>query len=163
MFPKQWNNGTMEQSTMPHQDISTFSKRFTILIGLTVVSAMAFGLSISFYRNILFEETLETLSARNRALRASIDDGLDELSYYRSLQYRDKYAKENLGKLNTGEKVLILTDEPEPVYFSKAKDSSYFDEKDALYKQYLESIPTIEHWRLYLFDSERLQKLKSSF
>lgn len=147
---------------MAQQEISTFSKRFTILIGLGVVGAMAFGLSISFYRNLLFEDTLGTLSQRNRDLRAQIDRGLGDLAYYRSLQYRDKYAKENLNRLNPGEKVLILTEESSLIL---SNDNQYdrTKQREAAYKEYLRSIPTVDHWKLYLFDMDGLERLKRTF
>ena len=147
---------------MAQQEVSPFSKRITILIGLSVVSAMMFGLSISFYRNLLFEETLKDLSSRNLLLRSQIDEGLGELAYYRSRQYRDKYAKENLGKINPGEKVLILADISEEEEYA-AEDDHPLEEREAAYRQYLEKIPVLDHWKLYLFDPEGLQKLRQSF
>ena len=148
---------------MPHQDISPFSKQVTILIGLAVVSAMMFGLSISFYRNLLFEETLKNLSVRNRDLRQQIDDGLAVLAYYRSYQYRDKYAKENLGRIHPGENVLILTNRAAEVTYTEGEQDSYLEEKEAAYRQYLENIPVMEHWRMYLFDPKGIQTLRQSF
>lgn len=148
---------------MRQPELSTFSKRFTILIGLSVVGAMAFGLAISFYRNILFEETLEVLSERNRQLRQTIDRELQELAYYRSVQYRDKYAKENLGRLRAGEKVLIL-EPPSPSLAPLAPEGPpYAGQQAAAYQEYLRSIPVIEHWMLYLFRPEELAVLKRSF
>ena len=144
------------------QEISTFSKRLTILIGLGVVGAMAFGLSISLYRNILFEETLDAFSVRNRNLREQIDLELEELTYYRSVQYRDKYAKENLGRVNPGEKVLILTDRPDIVWTDTDLPNRR-EGRDAAYHQYLQKIPVMEHWKLYLFDTQWLEKLKRYF
>ncbi|HLC75792.1 MAG TPA: hypothetical protein VJB82_01575 [Candidatus Peribacterales bacterium] len=148
---------------MAHQDISPLSKRITILIGLFVVSAMMFGLSISFYRNLLFEETLKGLSQKNRDLRDQIDDGLALLSYYRSYQYRDKYAKENLGYIHPGEKVLVVAKKTSEVTYSEDVQHSFLEEKEAAYRQYLERIPVIEHWNMYLFDPDGIQKLRQSF
>jgi len=147
---------------MRHQELSTFSKRLTILTGLGVVGAMAFGLAISFYRNILFEETLRTLSQRNLLLRQTIDRELQDLAYYRSVQYRDKYAKENLGRLNAGEKVLILTSPPPSLALS-VPEQQYEEERQAAYQEYLHKIPILEHWMLYLFHPEELAALKRSF
>lgn len=147
---------------MTQTEVSPFSKRITILIGLSVVSAMMFGLSISFYRNLLFEETLRDLSSRNLLLRSQIDEGLGELAYYRSRQYRDKYAKENLGRTNPGEKVLILGDPSDDDEYIAEGDHSA-EEREAAYRQYLDKVPVIDHWKLYLFDPEGLQKLKQSF
>lgn len=148
---------------MPSNDLSPVSKRLTILIGLSVIGAMAFGLSISFYRNILFEETLKEISLSNRELRADIDNDLEELAYYRSHQYRDKYAKENLGRLNPGEKILILTERHEEILSEEENGFSWKEEREAAYRQYLENIPVVEHWRLYLFDTSELEKLKRTF
>ncbi len=148
---------------MPQQELSPASKRLTIFIGLTVVGAMAFGLSISFYRNILFDETLKELASRNRNLRTQIDLGLEELAYYRSHQYRDKYAKENLGRLNPGERVLILANDELDVLMEEGEQLSYMEERTSAYHQYLEQIPVIEHWRMYLFDPEGLERLRQSF
>ncbi|HLD07513.1 MAG TPA: hypothetical protein VJB60_00405 [Candidatus Peribacterales bacterium] len=148
---------------MAQQEISPFSKRITILIGLSVVSAMMFGLSISFYRNLLFEDTLRNLSTRNKDLRKQIDENLDELAYYRSYQYRDKYAKENLGRVQPGEKVLIFTDLPTETIMEEEEELSLLEQREISYRQYLEKIPVLEHWRMYLFDPEGIQKLRQSF
>ena len=148
---------------MRQREISTFSKRVTILVGLGVVGAMAFGLAISFYRNLLFEETLASLTERNRDLRDSIDKGLESLAYYRSSQYRDKYAKENLAKLSAGEKVLILKPLPEAISFEADDDTTRAEQRAAAYVQYLQKLPVIEHWKLYFLEPEKLTELKQSF
>ena len=148
---------------MRQREISTFSKRVTILVGLGVVGAMAFGLAISFYRNLLFEETLASLTERNRDLRDSIDKGLESLAYYRSAQYRDKYAKENLAKLSAGEKVLILKPLPEAISFETDDDTTRAEQREAAYVQYLQKLPVIEHWKLYFLEPEKLTELKQSF
>jgi len=148
---------------MPHRELSTFSKRFTILVGLGVVGAMAFGLAISFYRNLLFEQTLANLSQRNRDLRQAIEGGLDNLAYYRSVQYRDKYAKENLGRLKPGEKVLILSLPPPSFAATATETDQHRAEREAAYHATLQKIPIIEHWRLYLFEPEAIAKLKQAF
>ena len=148
---------------MRQREISTFSKRVTILVGLGVVGAMAFGLAISFYRNLLFEETLASLTERNRDLRDSIDKGLESLAYYRSAQYRDKYAKENLAKLSAGEKVLILKPLPEAISFEADDDTTRAEQREAAYVQYLQKLPVIEHWKLYFLEPEKLTELKQSF
>ena len=124
---------------------------------------MMFGLSISFYRNLLFEETLKNLSLRNRDLRQQIDEGLAMLAYYRSYQYRDKYAKENLGRVHPGEKVLIFAERGSEATYAENENDSYLQEKEAAYRQYLENIPVLEHWRMYLFDPKGIQTLRQSF
>ena len=49
------------------------SKQLTIVIGLTVVGFMAFGLALSFYRNILFEQTLSDIESQNERIAQTIE------------------------------------------------------------------------------------------
>lgn len=145
------------------QDVSNLSKRFMILIGLGVVGAMAFGLAISFYRNLLFEDTLHSLSASNHNLRLAIDDGIELLEYYKSHQYRDKYAKENLARINPDEKVLIIVDDTRETYVETIDGPSRKQQQDAAYQEFLQTLPTIEHWRYYFSDPDALEEIKRSF
>lgn len=144
----------------PH-DFEPVSKQLTIVIGLTVVGFMAFGLALSFYRNILFEETLSQLEGQNRELVRSIDKGYRDLEYVGSDQYKDKYAKQNLGKLNPGEKVLIITNEPPPSAATGSGETLQEREaRDAAYFEILRQMPVLEHWKTYLFHREKLEELK---
>ena len=68
----------------PKHDIEPISKQLTIVIGLTVVGFMAFGLALSFYRNILFEKTLEELADQNKHIAMEIEHGDGALEYYPS-------------------------------------------------------------------------------
>ena len=98
---------------MSYQHLEPLSKQLTIVIGLSVVGFMAFGLALSFYRNLLFEQTLEGISEQNEILRDQIDQGYRDLEHFKSSQYKDKYAKENLNLVRPGEKTLIITHIPE--------------------------------------------------
>ncbi|MDP7247931.1 MAG: hypothetical protein QF741_04900, partial [Candidatus Peribacteraceae bacterium] len=66
---------------MAYKDLEPVSKQLTIAVGLTVVGFMAFGLILSYYRNVLFDQTLIDMKGQNNGLRASIEEG------YRSLEY----------------------------------------------------------------------------
>ncbi len=144
---------------MPYQEIAPFPKRLTIFIGLFVVGGMAFGLALSYYKNILFDEQLQTMQARNENLRAEIDSGYRQLEYLKSTQYKDKYAKENLGLVNPGEKVLIITRRPEPVFIETHTNLTE-EEKQAIFEENLRNIPIVDHWKLYLFHREKIEDLK---
>lgn len=141
-------------------DIEPLSKQLTIIVGLTVVGFMAFGLALSFYRNILFEETLKDMEERNRSIAMENDAKYRELDYYRSDQFKDKYAKENLGRVNPGEKVLIITTplSSAPV----ASGSTLEEQQEAAYFELLRQMPVQEQWWLFLFDRERISELKNS-
>ncbi|MDD4628538.1 MAG: hypothetical protein PHE68_04065 [Candidatus Peribacteraceae bacterium] len=145
---------------MAYQHIEPVSKQLTIVVGLTVVGFMAFGLALSFYRNVLFEDTLSEIHTQNLTLRTSIEQGYKDLEYYRSAQYKDKYAKENLGVVRPGEKVLIITEKQHTPGLEPADDPSYVEEREAAYLELLRQMPVIEHWKLYFFHPDRIEELK---
>lgn len=149
---------------MAYQQFEPFSKQLTIVIGLAVVGFMAFGLAISFYRNALFEQTLLNISKQNDALRGRIAAGYQDLEYYRSTQYKDKYAKENLGLVSPGEKILIITEETNVVSFPLAESAlSTTEQQEAAYLELLRQMPVAEHWKLYLFHRDKIEALKKAF
>ncbi len=136
------------------------SKQLTIVIGLTVVGFMAFGLALSFYRNILFDQTLSDIEDENGRIAGTIERGYGDLEYYRSTQYKDKYAKENLGKLNPGEKLIIITPDPDARSPLAQSGSTDQDRREAAYFELLQQMPVIEHWQLFLFRRDKLEELR---
>lgn len=145
---------------MAYQHIEPISKQLTIIVGLTVVGFMAFGLALSFYRNVLFEQTLLDIGNQNTALRRSIAAGYKELDYYRSTQFKDKYAKENLSMVKPGEKVLIITELNRPADAIESEQGTYTEEREAAYMELLRQMPVLEHWKLYFFHRDRIEELK---
>jgi cell division protein FtsB len=143
-------------------DIEPISKQLTIVVGLTVVGFMAFGLALSFYRNILFEETLKTIEQQNGQITKEIEQGYRDLEYFRSEQFRDKFAKENLGKVQTGEKVLIVTQKGTAAFLETENDAADAERKEAAYLELLRQMPVIEHWKLYLFHRDNIEAMKKA-
>ena len=147
---------------MPQKNSEPISKQLTIVIGLTVVGFMAFGLALSFYRNILFEKTLEDMQAENNKIAEKINEGYDDLEYYESSQYKDKFAKENLNKLNPGEKMLIIasnTPDPDIPSEDTALDK---ERREAAYFEFLSQMPVSEHWNIFFFHRDRIDELKQA-
>ena len=144
------------------QDIEPLSKQLTIVIGLTVVGFMAFGLALSFYRNILFEETLRQIQEQNQEIAKEIDAGYRDLEYYGSVQYRDKYAKENLGLVRDGEKVLIITRPPDLPHLEGEDTEAQKARREAAYMELLRQMPVQQQWNLYLFHPERIEEIKKA-
>ncbi len=141
-----------------YKDLEPITKQLTIVVGLTVVGFMAFGLVLSFYRNVLFEERLREMRADNELLRGDIEKDRQDLDYYRSSQYKDKYAKENLNKLNRGERVIIITDTTTAQ--SQSGSLRPTEAQVAAYEELLQQMPVIQHWNLYLFHRDQLEQLK---
>jgi hypothetical protein len=146
---------------MQYRDLEPVSKQLTIVVGLTVIGFMAFGLALSFYRNVLFEQTLENIASQNDRLRMQIAQTKSDLDYFQSVQYKDKYAKENLGKLNPGEKSLVILEPPKVIAALTGNEISTDEQREAAFDEYLRQLPILEHWRLYLFHRDEIEKLKA--
>lgn len=142
-------------------DTQPISKQLTIVIGLTVVGFMAFGLALSFYRNILFEQTLIDIQQQNNLIAAKIEQGYRDLEYYRSAQYKDKFAKENLGKVDPGEHLVYLN-EPPKTNMPETTVDELIDrtQHEAAFWEYMRQLPVWEHWKLFLFDRQKIEELK---
>ena len=145
---------------MAYQNLEPLSKQLTIIIGLTVVGFMAFGLALSFYRNILFEQTLAEMESQNDLLREKIAAGYGDLEYYRSTQYRDKYAKENLNLVTPGEKVLIIAQNPQDPFEVTSISDTPTEQQEAAYFELLHQMPVLEHWKLFLFHRKKIEEIK---
>ena len=120
---------------------------------------MAFGLALSFYRNILFEQTLRELDDRNRILLKDIERSEQDLAYFHSEQFKDAFAKENMSRVNAGEKVLLL---PKKRPDHPRRDAAIPPEEQALalFEEFLRQTPVIDHWKLYLFHHDRIEALR---
>ncbi|MEQ1849101.1 MAG: hypothetical protein ABL890_00755 [Candidatus Peribacteraceae bacterium] len=140
--------------------VTPISKQMTIVIGLSVVGLMAFGLAISYYRNILFDRQLIVMQDRNRKLKEDILSDYALLEYYKSSQYKDKYAKENFGLLRTGEKVITIHTEASET--DKLLPTGEMDPEaiQALYEERLSSIRVIDHWGMFLFNQKAIDELR---
>ncbi|MFH0770708.1 MAG: hypothetical protein V1926_05030 [Candidatus Peregrinibacteria bacterium] len=144
---------------MSQTHVGPLSKQLTIIIGLTVVGFMAFGLALSYYRNVLFDERLRSIAKQNDLLGEDIEQGYRDLEYFRSSQYKDKYAKENLGLVNPGEKVLIIRKSgPEEVIENGSETVS--EEQEAAYFEHLRQMPVLEQWRLFFFHRGQVKELQ---
>ena len=148
---------------MSYRQVEPVSKQVTIVVGLTVVGFMTFGLALSFYRNVLFDQTLDHLNTKNDELRLRIEDGRHQLEYYKSAQYKDKYAKEHLGLVNPGESILVITEKDDTSRDTPADSEAFQEQQEAAYLELLRQMPPSEHWQLYLFHRDEMEELKRSF
>lgn len=144
---------------VPYKDAAPFPKQMTIVIGLCVVGLMAFGLALSYYKNILFDQQLLTMQQRNATLKQQITEGYQRFEYLQSRQYKDKYAKESIGLLNPGEKVVIFASKPDPVASQPLSELTEA-ERQAIYEENLRNIRVLDHWRLYLFHKDQIDDLR---
>ena len=141
--------------------IEPIRKKLTMIVGLGMVALITFSLSISFYSNVLFEETLKEIQDKNSHLVEEIEQGYQDLEHFRSEQYRDKYAKENLELVNPGERVLIIA-KTEKIDSLPKSTLSLEEQQSALFEEFLRQTPVIQHWKLFLFDKQKLKQLQHS-
>lgn len=142
-----------------YNEVAPISKQMTIVTGLSVVGLMAFGLAVSYYKNVLFDRQLDLMKQRNAALQQEIAEGHANLQYLQSRQYKDKYAKENFGLLQPGEKVLFVP-KADPTRTLTSSSELTPEEKQAIYEENLRNIRVIDHWKLFLFHHDTLENLK---
>ena len=136
------------------------SKQLTIVVGLTVVGFMAFGLAVSYYRNILFDTHLQEIAQQNDNLKKRIDEDYSDLNYFQSAQYKDKYAKETLGRLNPGEKALVIMQQPSAPALTASLTFTPTEQQQAAYEETLREMPVYQHWELFLFQRDKIEELK---
>jgi len=127
------------------------SRQAVIAIGLAVITIMAGSFIVSYYRNVLFEQSLLTMKDSNLERREHNAILEKQLQYYGSLQYLDRVAKENLGKKNPGEKVIIVK-EINNVPLLPINTTNTSKKRDPSI-----NTPIIEHWMEFLFKQQREQ------
>ncbi len=145
---------------MSYNQFEPVSKQITIIIGLTVVGFMAFGLALSFYRNVLFEQTLDKMRTQNQRLKEDIQQGYNNLEYFRSAQYKDKYAKENLGLIRPRENILIIAQNKQEANIAGFESTEPSEQQEAKYYELLRQMPVLQHWNIYLFHREKIDEIK---
>lgn len=143
---------------MAHQE-SEAGMRLTLISGLVIVGFMAFGLAISVYRMAVFDSSVASIERQNDGIRDRINQKEQELAYYRSTQFKDKFAKENLQLVAEGEHMLII--EPTQQTNSLQEDAPTND-TSSLLEQQLRQIPVYQHWQLYLFRPDALEEIQNS-
>ena len=86
----------------------SFTFQLLIMGGFFFFFYMFFSLATSIYRDYKLETEIETFSGEIDSLAERANQKPSDLKYLQSDQYKDRYAKENLGLLNPGEKLIIL-------------------------------------------------------
>ncbi len=147
---------------MSYKEVAPIPKQMTIVIGLCVVGLMAFGLALSYYKNILFDRQLQVMQERNDRLRGVIASSYNQLQYLQSGQYKDKYAKENFGLLKSGEKVVIINRPADAAQASTHVEELTPEEEVAMFEENLRNIRVIDQWKLYLFYRDQIDNLRQN-
>lgn len=102
--------------------------RIVLIVGFFLVAYMLYNLTVSIYENYQIEKHIAEFESRNEELRSENAQKLEDFQYYTSDEYIEKIAKQNLGLINPGEKVIVIPDE-ELVILSEDSESQMLEEQ----------------------------------
>lgn len=102
--------------------------RIVLIVGFFVVAYMLYNLTISIYDNYQIEKTIKDYETKNQTLSEENKKKLEDFQYYTSSEYIEKVAKQNLGMINAGEKVIIIPDE-DLIVMSEGEDAAQISEE----------------------------------
>ena len=89
----------------------SFTFQMLVIGGFIFFFYMFFALAVAIYRDYRFEYEKQHFEADINELDYMLQQKPEDVAYFNSIQYRDRYAKENLNLLNPGEKLIIIPEE----------------------------------------------------
>ncbi len=126
----------------------TYTSNFTklvIIIEFVLVSYLLFSLTKNVYNTYQVDHYIENFEKENMRIEADNKQRIEDYLYFTSEEYIDKIAKQNLGLVNPGEEVIILTSR------GLEDDESFLFEEDFYFAQYGEkSKPKL--WLEFFFE-----------
>ena len=121
-------------------------QKVVLLVGFGAILFMLYFLSRSLYQSYSLERKMDYFTHQNQKIEEDIDKIESQVAYYQTWNYRDKYAKEILNKLNPGEKVLVLRGTQENFLIP---ESEYLQADTG-------AIKPIDAWGVYFFGEDTL-------
>lgn len=97
-----------------------------IIVEFILVSYLLYSLTKNIYNSYQLDQYIQTFEAENQALELENKRKTEDYLYFTSEEYIDKIAKQNLGLINPGEEVIILS----PELFKSDPGSSIIDDQD---------------------------------
>ncbi len=122
-----------------------------IIIGFVIIGYMLFNLAISVYNDYQVNLRLERYLEENEKIAADNLNKQEEYAYFNSALFKDKYAKENLNKLQPGEKMIVLPEASENLF----SENPIIEEKEAKIERVM-LLSNREQWKKYFFGEERI-------
>lgn len=122
-----------------------------IIVGFITIGYMLFNLAISVYNDYQVNLRLEQYAEENERIARDNLNKKEEYAYFNSDLFKDKYAKENLNKLQPGEKVIVLPEKTENIFAERP-----LFEEDELKVERLMLLSNREQWKEYFFGEERI-------
>ena len=84
--------------------------KLVLIVGFFLLAYMLYNLTVSIYDNYQIEQHIAEFQNKNKELADENSKKLEDFQYYTSKEYIEKIAKQNLGLVNPGEKVIIIPD-----------------------------------------------------
>ncbi|MBN2095970.1 hypothetical protein JW752_01055 [Candidatus Peregrinibacteria bacterium] len=122
----------------------SFVVQLVIVGGFLTFLYIFFALATSIYRDYQLEVNIQKFEDEIAQLAGLANQKPKDVEYFQSVQYKDKYAKENLNLLNPGEKLIIIPQEDRVVKTEKIIIGQYD------YPHVLE-LPNRNQWWEYFF------------
>jgi cell division protein FtsB len=93
------------------QRTKSFTFQLVVIGGFVFFIYMFFTLATSIYRDFKLESEIEKFEQDINNLADMAQQKPEDVDYFASIEYKDRYAKESLGLLNPGEKLIIIPQE----------------------------------------------------
>ncbi|MBI96318.1 hypothetical protein CL656_04165 [bacterium] len=120
--------------------------KYILLIQLGLAIYLLFTLLISEYKNYKVQRYIDDFDLRNQKIAAENVLLNNDLSYFNSPEYQEKIAKQNLGLINPGEKVLVIQVED-----SLSESQRYEKSIQESEIKRINALPNHKKWWYYLF------------
>lgn len=112
---------------------------------------MLFLITTSVYKDYQHETHLQKIEEESKRILEDNISKASDYSYFLSEQYKDKYAKQTLGKINPGERVIVFTAREENIYFEKREEEEF--------RRTLINLPRTEQWFYYYFGDKSIENI----
>lgn len=94
----------------PHSKSQLGLTKIILIFGMVMVAYMIYSLTVSVYQNYQIDQHIQSFEQKNEKVRQENLEKINDYKYYTSEAYIDKIAKQNLGLVNQGEEVIVLTE-----------------------------------------------------
>jgi cell division protein FtsB len=130
------------------QQPRSLSVQVIIIFGFGAIVYMLFLITTSVYKDYKIEQSLLKIKNENVNLFDENETKKEDLFYFSSAQFKDKFAKQNLGKVNPGEKIIVFAEVEENIFFENPDEEKK--------KGDITAYPNIEQWYEYFFGDNYL-------
>ncbi len=89
----------------------SFMTQLVIVGGFLVFFYIFFALATSVYKDYKMDISIQSFKQEIDDLATKANQKPKGVAYYQSIQYKDRYAKENLNLLNPGERLIVIPQE----------------------------------------------------